>query len=672
MKTKINPDIQKERNGSSLNVEEFAVWWNGGSENLKSKREIEKLFLNDPELFNDDELPIEYMSYQDMYDHTVKKFVQVAKKLKKLQNEKDPNGKDYYPGQLTTRSWPVVRWVAPQGSPFMLHASMFISTIKTQGTPEQIQKWVPKCETYEIIGTYAQTELGHGTFLRGLETRADFDRKTDEFVLHSPTITAYKWWPGGLGHTANYAIVAAQLYIDNKSHGIQLFMVPLRDVETHRPLPGITIGEIGNKMAFQTVNNGYLGFEKFRIPRTNMLMKNAQVRSDGGFVKSPASVLTYFSMVQVRVFIVSDSAIFLSTAAAIATRYSAVRRQSKINPNEPECQIMDHLTQQMKLFPEIAKAVVMKINADYMISMFREVQNELLNGNLSRLAELHALSCCLKAITSHDSTAGVENLRCACGGHGYMLASGLPMLYNFATAAKTYEGENTVLYLQTARFLVKAWALAMKGKPLEPTVMYLNDAVKMKRFPHWDGSWECMLRALEYVAANKIKIAFNNLEARKQQNMVPEEAFNATSIELAAAAEMHGRSFLANTAVNQIKALSASEANKAVLNDLIELFLVGLCLDRLSDLLRFIQLTETDISDLQKRLEKALGKIRPNAVAIVDGFDIHDRALKSVLGAYDGNVYERIFESAQKSSMNKIPVQKSFEEHLKPFFRSKM
>lgn len=36
-----------------------------------------------------------------------------------------------------------------------------------------------------------------GTFLRGLETTATFDSQTDQFVLHSPTITSTKFWPGG-------------------------------------------------------------------------------------------------------------------------------------------------------------------------------------------------------------------------------------------------------------------------------------------------------------------------------------------------------------------------------------------------------------------------------------------------------------------------------------------
>lgn len=46
--------------------------------------------------------------------------------------------------------------------------------------------------TGNIIGAYAQTEMGHGTFIRGLETTATYDPSTKEFVMHSPTITAYK------------------------------------------------------------------------------------------------------------------------------------------------------------------------------------------------------------------------------------------------------------------------------------------------------------------------------------------------------------------------------------------------------------------------------------------------------------------------------------------------
>lgn len=74
---------------------------------------------------------------------------------------------------------------------------MFIPALKNLGTVEQQAEWVPKALELKVIGAYAQTELGHGTFIRGLETTATYDPSTKEFVINSPTITAYKWWPGG-------------------------------------------------------------------------------------------------------------------------------------------------------------------------------------------------------------------------------------------------------------------------------------------------------------------------------------------------------------------------------------------------------------------------------------------------------------------------------------------
>lgn len=74
---------------------------------------------------------------------------------------------------------------------------MFIPALLSQATSEQQADWLPKAMGLKLIGTYAQTELGHGTFVRGLETTATFDPDTDEFVAHSPTLTSTKWWPGG-------------------------------------------------------------------------------------------------------------------------------------------------------------------------------------------------------------------------------------------------------------------------------------------------------------------------------------------------------------------------------------------------------------------------------------------------------------------------------------------
>ncbi|XP_034044551.1 peroxisomal acyl-coenzyme A oxidase 1-like [Thalassophryne amazonica] len=116
-----------------------------------------------------------------------------------------------------------------------------------------------------------------GTHLRGLETTATYDPATQEFVLNSPTVSSIKWWPGGLGKTSNHAIVLAQLYTLGNCHGLHAFIVPIRDMDTHEPLPGVVVGDIGPKFGFSEVDNGFLKLENVRIPRDNMLMKYAKV-----------------------------------------------------------------------------------------------------------------------------------------------------------------------------------------------------------------------------------------------------------------------------------------------------------------------------------------------------------------------------------------------------------
>ena len=86
---------------------------------------------------------------------------------------------------------------------------MFMESMESFSTEEQRKKWMPLIQNMQVLGCYAQTELGHGSNVAGLETTAVLDRKSGEFVLNTPTITATKWWPGELGHFANHALVFA-------------------------------------------------------------------------------------------------------------------------------------------------------------------------------------------------------------------------------------------------------------------------------------------------------------------------------------------------------------------------------------------------------------------------------------------------------------------------------
>jgi acyl-CoA oxidase len=97
---------------------------------------------------------------------------------------------------------------------------------------------------------------------------ATWDPKTRTFILHSPHLTASKWWIGSLGRTANHAVVMAQLIIGGKPYGPHPFVCQIRDMKTHEPLEGIHVGDIGPKFGYNTMDNGFLLFNReFSISR---------------------------------------------------------------------------------------------------------------------------------------------------------------------------------------------------------------------------------------------------------------------------------------------------------------------------------------------------------------------------------------------------------------------
>jgi acyl-CoA oxidase len=144
---------------------------------------------------------------------------------------------------------------------------MFRDSLNLYANDEQLAYWMPKCDNYDISGCYAQTELGHGSNVAGLETTAVFNKETDEFVIDTPTLTSTKWWPGEMGRHANYAIVFARCIVGEKDHGVQPFLLQIRSLENHRHLPGIDSGDLGPKVGYLSKDNGWLTLVNVRIPR---------------------------------------------------------------------------------------------------------------------------------------------------------------------------------------------------------------------------------------------------------------------------------------------------------------------------------------------------------------------------------------------------------------------
>ncbi|XP_036594353.1 peroxisomal acyl-coenzyme A oxidase 2 isoform X2 [Trichosurus vulpecula] len=659
----VNPDLDIERQNKSFDVEKLTNILDGGAEFTQKRRQIESIIYSDP-VFT---LKSNYfMSQNQRYEAAVQKAVHYKKLMKQRGWKEDGVEQNY-----------IYRALAGDTA-FNIH-SVFQRALRSLGSEEQIRKWGPLTDNFQIIVTYAQTEMGHGTYLQGLETTATYDASTQEFVLNTPTLSATKWWPGDLGRTATHALILAQLYCSGRCHGMHAFLVPIRSLQDHSPLPGITVGDIGPKMNFEQTDNGFLQLDHVRIPRENMLNRFSQVLPDGTYVKQGTPQSNYFSMIVVRVQMLPSEVISaLMKACVIATRYSVVRRQSKIKPSEPEVKILDYQTQQEKLFPQLARAYAFHFIDKSINEFFKKSYQEILNGNAVSLPELHVLSAGMKAMLSDHSILGAEVCRRACGGHGYSLLSGLPSLVTKVTASCTYEGENTVMYLQTARYLVKSYLQAQpsQGSLLQTTlpqsIRYLTSTWTDRCLAQKAADFlspAIYIEAYAHVAARLIRNSAHKLHDLTSSGTDQHVAWNQTTILLVQAAKAHCYHFTVKTFVDSLRKLENEPEIYHVIKRLCDLYALHGLLSNLGDFLHDGYMSGAQADLATATYLDLLSLIRKDAVLLTDAFDFSDESLNSALGCYDGNAYERLFEWAQLSPTN-TEGNPAYEKYLRPFLKS--
>ncbi|GAN05440.1 acyloxidase [Mucor ambiguus] len=577
----------------------------------------------------------------------------------------------------------IANFLFDQSTPFTLHYNMFIPTLRNQTTDEQKKLFLEPALKHRIIGCYAQTELGHGSNVQGLETTATYIPETNEFELHSPTLTSAKWWIGGLGKAANHAIVMARLITDGKDLGPHPFCVQIRSFEDHTPLPGITVGDIGPKFGFNTVDNGFIMFDHYRIPHVAFLAKYSQVKAGTGeYSKPPNAKLSYGTMVFVRANIVLGVRYALAKATTIAIRYSAVRQQfvDAANPRKwdnkvIETPVLDYTMQQYRLLPAVAAAYACFFTGREMMRLYNLNQEAMQQGNYSLLADLHASSSGLKSLTTTMAIDAIEDCRRACGGHGYSMFSGLGQFYQDYLPNVTWEGDNYILTQQTARYLLKTFrnVVAGKAEPSEynQTVTYLTQFLENPKAKCPATKPEDFLNPELILSAFGFRAAFGIAQVAEQIDRHG-RSWNSMLVEISRISKAHSqfmliRNFIVTLQNDEQLTKPESRPMVKVLRSLASLFALHTMEKELSEFLVSGYLSAEQSAMLKEQVIALLEQIRPEAVSLVDAFALPDYFLHSALGRYDGKVYESMTEMAEREPLNHTLVVDGYDECIKPF-----
>ncbi|KAF9336377.1 Peroxisomal acyl-coenzyme A oxidase 1 [Podila minutissima] len=670
-------DLAHARTKVSFDVQGMTNYLHGGAANVEHRQYITDLIACEP-IFNKDDCTFQDPgSYRGWLNHTdaVKRGIAMSTRLAEINMEHDLNDLDFA----------TMMEAIDEPLPIVLHNG-----------EEQIEKWIPLFEKFQILGCYAQIELGYGSNLSQLETTATFVKETDEWEINSTSFTASKWWIGGLGALSTHAVIQARLFIDGKIYGAHVFVIPLRSLEDYKPFPGVEIGGIGPKAynGFNKMDNGFARFNKYRISRDIMLMRFSKVSKDGVYTKPPHAKLVYGSMVLLRSVLIRQMALYLSRATTVATRHLTVRRQFKnptsrndsdLNPSL-ETQVINYPMVQNRPFRMIAQSYALFTAGQVMMEMYVGLMTGLSSGNINALAEVHAMSSGLK---SYCTTM----CRKLMGGHGFSYFTGITHLFTSIVPSNTYEGDNYVLTQQMARYLLKEVKTAKAtSEKVTPFSKYLLLALNKSAFARTTCAagvvedWlnpNIQLAAFEHRCA---RLAFELSDAVEQGGLdqVNPKTWSDHNIECYRISHAHAQ-YVTHAqyvmvlwfiqSVKDAQDPETEEKRRAqgssikVLERLSHLQVLHTIQTNLGDFVKDGYFSPAQCLSLHAQVKSLVAGLADEAVGLVDAFDHPDFLLNSALDAADGDAYKRLWDKAQTEPLNRRDVCDGYEEYIRPLLK---
>jgi acyl-CoA oxidase len=419
---------------------------------------------------------------------------------------------------------------------------------------------------------------------------------------------------------------------------------------------------------------------------------------------------SYITMMQVRAYIIHTSNEALAMACTIAIRYSVVRRQGydadsddviategKEQPRggtnaHSEFQVLDYRQQQYRLLPLLAASYATFFTGKHVLARLKDVERRLVSGDASItktvVADIHATTSALKSYITTFTADGIEDCRKACGGHGFLVCSGLVELSNTYLQSCTVEGDNQMLPQQVIKVLLKLVGAIRSGQDLaavateyEGTDMHyligplrasmtiddFDDATSSAfTFPPDAGvetflDVETLLTVFGHRSACLLFDVARQLQSSMggDDNLTAQQAWNDALPSMARASRAHATYLILRDFRD---GLSAEEERRstsclgpdevAVMRRCIVLLALYWMDKFLDDFLQIRCLSPSHVPTMRLALMKALTALRPCAVGLCDARDFHDFRLKSALGRYDGDVYPAIMKAARRDPLN--------------------
>lgn len=438
-----------------------------------------------------------FMTLKDTFKYNAKVYIQSEEMIK----EKNISPEFFY-GLAT----------GDAAGGFNITSCLFYPTLYMLCNDKQRERWCKDAFEGRMVGAYAQTELRHGSDVQSLQTTATFDPETSTFVINTPTIFDSKFWPGALGILCTHLVTQARTYINGKYCGIQTFFLQVRDLKTYKPIEGIEVGDIGEKLGFRTTDNGYLRFNNVRVPWDHLLMRFFEIDEKGNILTEDAQSARfgYGGMLNLRNQIVRY--FVLHYLYSTMWSYDLQKTQENIDKNR-------FLT---RFVNRCAYILTHTFLYDRLRDLHKRFMNTLAVNDIGAakvlLADLHLMTAGFKAIGSWESVAMSREIMSETG-QGGLYVTERPTSYTTMIPTSTYEGDNSVLLQQLSRALIRYVELLMKGKEIkgvgEAFNVYAKNIQERIELPVFDLEKEPL--TLDSIEKLLRDISFKNIAATAEK-----------------------------------------------------------------------------------------------------------------------------------------------------------
>ena len=508
-------------------------------------------------------------------------------------------------------------------------------SIQSLGTEKHYAKYLKDVGTLKLPGCFAMTETNHGSNVKSLETTATYDHKTKTFTVNTPHKLARKEYIGNAARDGQMATVFAKLIIDEKDHGVNAFIVPIRDADNN-VLNGITIEDCGHKMGLNGVDNGIIYFDNVVIPKENMLDRFASVSSKGEFESPIASDNRRFftmlgTLVGGRIGIPRSALAAAKSALTIAIRYGDQRRQFGPQGGS-EVPILNYRMHQRRLMPYLAKSYAIHFALQYVTKRF-------MNRKETEMQEIEALAAGMKAYSTWNTRDTIQECREACGGKGYLSENRFGSLKNDTEVYTTFEGDNTVLMNLVAKNRLSEFrnqfgemnALSLFNYVVDQaktSITYKNPFATRNTDENHLVDSEFHHHAFQFREKEILASAAKRIKKLLDSGLDSFDAFNIAQHHLINV----GRAYLERVVLEQFQSQitnTKDEGSKTILTKLCQLYALSTIEKNASWYLEQGYMEGVKTKAIRKAVNQLCWETRQNAVPLVNAFNIPESCLSA-------------------------------------------